>query len=115
MELLVRIIDRSAAENDSKRGDIIAVQPDGWAWTDAERTNPDWVIIKVASLLDTDRYTMLSVQPPQNGRFRRRDWFLDLASANLPARFNHPRRQESVTMTRAALVSLLKAKPALGG
>lgn len=114
MELLVRIVDRSEAESDSKRGDVIAVQPDGWAWTDAERTNPDWLIIKVANLLATDRDTMVSTaQQFPAGRFRRREWGLDFSGAPLPGRFDHPRRQESVTITRVALVSFLARKPAL--
>lgn len=114
MEALVRIIDRSAAEDDSKRGDVICVQPDGWAWSEAERTNPDWLIIKVTGLLNTDRDTMHATGRnfPQ-GRVRRREWHLDLDNAPLPARFRHPRKAESVTITRAVAASMLKAKPAM--
>lgn len=46
MELLIRIIDKSTAEDASQRGDVICACPDGWAWSDAERSNPDWIIIK---------------------------------------------------------------------
>ena len=114
MELLVRIIDRSQREDDSHRGDVIAVVRDGWEWSQIERTNPDWLILKVGGLLDTDADTMLT--HPINlpfGRFRRREWKLDLDNAPLPARFTHPRRQESVSITRLALVSMLTRKPAL--
>jgi len=114
MEALVRIIDRSAAEHDSKRGDVVTVQADGWAWSQEERTNPDWLIIKVGSFLGTDRDTALATGRnfPQ-GRFRRREWRLDLDNAPLPGRFTHPRKSESVTMTRLAVVSILKQKPAM--
>lgn len=114
MEALVRIVDRSADEADSKRGDVIVVQPDGWAWSQEERTNPDWLIIKVASFLGTDRDTALATGRnfPQ-GRFRRREWMLDLDNAPIPGRFTWPRKNESVTMTRLAVVSILKKKPAM--
>lgn len=114
MEALVRLIDRSGREDDSKRGDVICVQADGWAWSNEERTNPDWLIIKVADLLGTDRDTALSVgQNFPLGRFRRREWFLDLDNAPLPGRFTHPRKQESVTMTRIGIASILTRKPDL--
>lgn len=110
----MRLIDRSADEADSKRGDVITVQADGWAWSQAERTNPDWLIIKVASFLGTDRDAVLAVGRnfPQ-GRFRRREWMLDLDNAPLPGRFAWPRKSESVTMTRLAVVSILVQKPAM--
>lgn len=114
MEALVRIIDRSAAEDDSKRGDVICVQPDGWAWSDAERTNPDWLIIKVASFLGTDRDTALATgRNFPAGRFRRREWKLNLDNAPLPGRFTWPRKTESVTMTRLGVVAILVQKPAM--
>jgi hypothetical protein len=46
MEFLVRIVDKSAAIDGSKAGDVIAFKPDGWAWTPAEKSNPAWVIVR---------------------------------------------------------------------
>lgn len=45
MELLIRTVDKSSAENASKRGDVIAFQPDGFAWSALERGNPEWIIV----------------------------------------------------------------------
>jgi hypothetical protein len=116
MEVLARIVDKGAAEDCSKRGDVIAVQPDGWAWSQEELTNQDWVIISVSSLLDTDRDTMLKSplrdSLPQ-GRFRRRDWFLDFSVLPLPNRFAWPRKQAMVNMTRLGFIVALKQKPAM--
>lgn len=56
-ELLVRVIDKI---NDdfykncqcTKRGDVIAVKPDGWLWSSEELRNPDWRIIKTSSTVE---------------------------------------------------------------
>lgn len=50
MELLIRIKDKHPAvsvsyERASMRGDVIAACSDGWAWSDAERNNPEWIIV----------------------------------------------------------------------
>lgn len=114
MELLVRLIDRSDREDDSKRGDVVVAMPDGWAWSEAERMNSAWIIIKVVSLLGTDLDAMLAASVDATGRLhRRRGWKLDLSVAALPQRFNYPRKTESVTMLRAAVAAMLVRKPAL--
>jgi hypothetical protein len=116
MELLVWLVDKGAAEDCYKRGDVIETQPDGWVWSSAELTNPDWLIIVVNSLLDTDRRSMQAV-PDLNklprGRFRRRDWFIDFSKLPLPNRFAHPRTQAKVNMTRLGFIVALTQKPAL--
>ena len=116
-ELLVRLIDRSAAGDDSKRGDVIAIHPGGHEWSEAERTNPDWIIIKVVSLLGTDAAVMLTpklskILSATGDPFllRRREWALDLDAAPAPKRFAWPRTAQSVTMIRATLVSMLRQK-----
>ena len=114
MELLVRLVDKGAAEDCSKRGDVIAAAPDGWAWSSEELTNPDWVIVRVVSLLNTDRDAMLTVPTLQRGsKFRRRDWFIDFSVLPLPGRFDWPRKQDMVSMTRIGFIAALKQKPAL--
>lgn len=114
MEALVRIVDRDAAEDESKRGDVITVQSDGWPWSVAERTNPDWIIIRITGFLNTDRDAAVAVgRNFTQGRFRRREWMLDLDNAPGAARFAWPRKSESVTMTRAGAASILKQKPAM--
>jgi hypothetical protein len=51
-ELLVRTVDKVTADKFmdnllTKAGDVIVVRPDGWAWSEIERTAPFWTIIKV--------------------------------------------------------------------
>lgn len=65
MELLIRIKDKEQpdpklASMASKAGDVIAVCPDGWKWTPAERENPEWQIIEVANLLPVEKDALLA-------------------------------------------------------
>lgn len=113
MEALVRIVDKGAAEDCSKRGDVITIQADGWAWSSAELANPDWLIIVVSGLLNTDRDSMLNVGTFPRGRFRRREWFLDFSVLPLPNRFAWPRTQAKVNMTRIGFIVALKQKSPL--
>jgi hypothetical protein len=51
-ELLVRVVDRVGANvyqdaKLTKRGDVIAVCPDGWPWGTTELANPEWRIVRV--------------------------------------------------------------------
>lgn len=51
-ELLVRVVDKVNSDPYldalcTKRGDVIVVKPDGWAWGGKERDNSEWRIIKL--------------------------------------------------------------------
>lgn len=45
MELLVALVARSSAVNDIQAGEVITIQADGWGWSPAELSNPNWGII----------------------------------------------------------------------
>jgi len=112
MENLVRIVDKGAAEDCSKRGEAIATEPIGFAWSEAERTNPDWIILVVNGMINTDRAIMHgNARNLPNGRFRRRDWLIDLDALPNPERFAWPRQHEKVTLTRREFVAALKRLP----
>ena len=113
MEILCRIVDKSAREDASKRGDVIAIRPDGWAWSNEELTNPDWRIIQVDILQSTvDALTAVAQNFPV-GRFRRREWFLDFSQLPLPGRFTGPRLQPIISMTRLGFLVAVTQKPTL--
>ena len=65
MELLVITVPRSDAIDDHQRGDIVEIMPDGWGWSDIEKTHPRAHIIR-APILDTHASQLLSRHP--NGR-----------------------------------------------
>lgn len=100
-ELLVRIVDKSNPDpmldiGCMKRGDVIAVCPDGWRWGNQELRNPAWRIFRVPDA--PELYSaLLAPDVPDIGRetdpVRKRGFRLDLdalatANAALAAHLN---------------------------
>ncbi len=78
MELLIFIRDKSAPSTE-KAGDVIAIQPDGWAWSPRERTNRDWRIIRTGGLLETHAACLLSApRTPIRHVEHFRGWAIDV-------------------------------------
>lgn len=71
MELLIRLIDKSEAENASQRGDVIAAMPEGWEWSAAERNNHDWIII-TADITEIEVAALMEPGRPNEPQYRRR-------------------------------------------
>lgn len=87
-ELLVRTVDKT---NDdpyldaqlTKRGDVVVIVPDGHEWSEAERSNPHWRILKFPGVPESDLASLTAPEPETNpskpNRMRqRRNWRLDL-------------------------------------
>jgi hypothetical protein len=129
-ELLVRVVSKVNADpyldvKCTKRGDVIAVCDDGWAWGPAELTNPDWRILKVPNLTVTDVQGFLAPEPEVNPAhpsrmLQRRAFKLDMSNVTLPAALwawvqdstrAVPTRTLNVTL--AQLLALKVLKPAL--
>lgn len=76
MELLIRIVDKQPAvstmsEVASQRGDVICACQDGWGWSYAERSNPDWIIVK-ADITEIEADALLESFRPGEPKYRRR-------------------------------------------
>lgn len=76
MELLIRTVDKHPvvsmmSETSSQRGDVIAAMPDGWQWSDAERENPEWIIIYV-DLVEVEVGALMEAARPGEPKYRRR-------------------------------------------
>ena len=76
MELLIRIVDKNPVvsmmhETGSQRGDVICACPDGWQWSDAERNNPDWIIV-TASIVEAEAQALLESFRHGEPKYRRR-------------------------------------------
>lgn len=114
-ELLLRVTN-SALRGDplfdskaSRRGDVIVVVPDGWAWGAKELTNPFWRIVKLPNV-SLSVGEMLVAEEPQVGpepvRTRQFRWYnLVMNHAELPAAFrtwlaDDTRAQPTITVTR---------------
>lgn len=87
-ELLVRTVDKVNEDfylncACTKRGDVIAVQDDGWPWGKEERANPEWTIIKVPGVPAEKFLSFLAPEPETNSKVpsrtrQRRAFKLDL-------------------------------------
>lgn len=76
MELLIRLVDKQPAdhalwEKAGQRGDVVAAMPDGWAWSDTERTNPEWLIV-TAEITDIEVVALLEPYRPTEPQYKRR-------------------------------------------
>ena len=76
MELLIRIVDKQPAtstmhETASQWGDVITVCADGWQWSAAELTNPDWIIVR-AAITEIEVGALLEGFRPGEPKYRRR-------------------------------------------
>lgn len=116
-EALIRVVDKDQPDPilsvlSSKRGDVISVCPDGWAWSQEERTNPDWRIVSVAGILDSAVQTMLLPDyDPTTGKVRRRRaWMVDLSLAPNPSLFTGARTQAIITMTKQQVQAMIVKK-----
>ncbi len=70
-ELLVRRTDKTHPDpymdaKQTKRGDVICVQPDGWPWGTKELANPDWIILLVPGVSPEDLSGLLAAEPETN-------------------------------------------------
>lgn len=109
MEVLIRVVDKGPNEDHSKAGDVISVCPDGWQWSPAELTNPDWRIIRVPILqTQADAFLSRANNPLVK---RRREWTIDFSKLPDPAMFTGPRTNQVIALTRAQIVKAAVKKP----
>lgn len=124
-ELLVRVTDKPRTGDPRKdcqrsgRGDVIVAQPDGAYWSRAERSNPDWLILKVPGMTLAEGVALTAAEPvigtkqrgPANRYRHRRLFRLDVTALIGP----HPGRRvcEVKTLTLAAVRAVKQQKPAV--
>lgn len=98
-ELLFQVIDKTNLSNVwldvklHKRGDVLDVRPDGWGWSNIERSNPAWRILCWRQLSEEDAHQFLQPEmpkePPVPGApadpmLQARRYYLNLDDARLP-------------------------------
>lgn len=80
MEILIRTVDKGPEIDQSKAGDVIAVQPDGAYWGGAELYNPEWRILRV-DLLPSEASALVTpaLDVPGQHKTMCRRYMVDLA------------------------------------
>lgn len=109
MELLLRVVNKSAAEDAPKAGDVISCCSDGWAWSTAELNDDVWRIVRV-SLLDVERDALLSRAQDETVK-RRREYRVDLSRLPDPELYVGARTQAIIDVVRGRFVSATVKKP----
>ena len=75
MELLIRVVDKVNPDDANlnkqltKRGDVIAIMPDGHNWGTKELSNPDWRIVRMPSLTRLEAESLLEGEDPEKVAF----------------------------------------------
>lgn len=109
MEVLIRVVDKGEAEDASKAGDVLAVCPDGWAWSQAERTADEWRIVR-ASLLASEVDALLSCSPDP-AVLRRREYAVDVARLPDPELYVGARTRGIIDVVRETMLAAMVKKP----
>lgn len=67
MELLIDLTGRIGGQkNDWQPGDVVVACPDGWKWSELERTNPKWAIVKVPDMPKQEAESLASPELPKS-------------------------------------------------
>lgn len=95
-----------------ERGDVVAVCADGWAWSAAELSNPDWRILALPNVTASQVEAFLGPEfdtdPSHPSRMlRRRAFSLDIDYAGLPQAFKDWAKDD----TRAAPMRMVNYTP----
>ena len=129
-ELLVRVNDKINTDfylncQCTKRGDVIVVQGDGWAWGKEELKNPDWRIIKLPGVTVSAASVFLAPELPvdplnPSKTLQRRIFKINLDDPSIPAAVAAvlaDNKRTVPTITAAAvsfnLAALKVAKPSI--
>lgn len=126
MEMILFAVDRVSDDPymdalSYKRGDVIMAKPDGWPWSMAELTNPDWRIIKFPSIAMDQAASFVAPEaetdPRNPNRMRQRRGFrlnFDALPGDLQAYITDSSRSQpfAITgMTAQDLNALRKRRP----
>ena len=126
VEALIRVADKTNSNSEelnskkTKRGDVIVVCDDGWPWSEWERTNPDWRVVRFPDEVASDIRAMVTPEFDEDSSkpratLKARAFCLDLDDSNMAVLSNPPDGKVisvnlSVAKLRVAKVTKPKAK-----
>jgi len=114
MELLVRIIDKYQPDPElnpfvSKRGDFIVGMPDGHGWSELERTEDYWRIIR-CPILQTHGDTLGQQKFFEHKPRRRREYFIDFSKLPNSELYEGTRTVDIIDVSRKDLIKATTKK-----
>lgn len=129
-EIIIRAKNKSNADPYAnaklfQRGDVIAVCADGWGWSVAELTSPEWRIAKLPNVTELQAAAFIGAEldsDPQHPSkmLRPRAFYLDIDDITWPAGIkawflDDTRAQQTRTFTQtlAQILAFKKAKTPL--
>lgn len=122
VELYVRIVDKvhptdlDLSEELFKSGEVIAICPDGWNWTETERSSLEHRIVQVPDALVGELDDLLEMDiDPVTTRIRRRVRRLNLRHASFSAgeleAFDSAKPRMDIALLSARIREISEAKP----
>lgn len=112
-ELLVRVIDKPGADPNlvhSKAGDVIVACPDGWHWSEEERSNPEWRIISV-NLVQSEIEALTQRGLDDKGKLVHRcKRHIDLDALPNPEKMRGERTEHITPINRGQIIAAVKAR-----
>lgn len=115
MELLIDLTGRVGGDKtDWQPGDVIVACSDGWPWSETERNNPKWMILKCPEMSQQEADSMMSPEfakslSADKSLLQRRQFKVDIAA--LTAKVDVAK---AVPLTEIrAVATLKKALPAV--
>jgi hypothetical protein len=119
-ELLIRVADKTSPDADknellTKAGDVICVCPDGWPWSAAERSNPEWRIVRLPGIAPSTFTDLLEPEMGANNAMtRKRARGLNVKAAAFKALALSSSPVTLSAGARTAFLAARKTKPARG-
>lgn len=86
MELLIDLTGRVGGDKtDWQPGDVVVACPDGWPWSEAERKNPKWMIVKCPEMSQEEADSLMAEELPKSlstdkSLLQRRQFKVDIAA-----------------------------------
>lgn len=79
-EILLRVADKVPRDDPRHHlflgsGDVVVICPDGHSWSEIERTNPEWRILYLPLVTESEASALLSARRPEPGLLGRRRAF----------------------------------------
>lgn len=115
MEILIHVLDSHDAIDAIKKGEVCCDRPDGWAWSELEKTEPFWRIIRTPLLqahcnMLLKQHTMSDIRV-KNTIYPRMAYLIDVDKLPHPELFKGARTQPYIDVPLADVLNAVVKVP----